>query len=764
MSNSEILDYSTLFPQLRPIKLSVLLVIHARLSLYQFHHKKFSYQTIIQILDLIFPEIKSDEAHSYSCLIIQSCCSIFSPLPNSNMNPSSLSSSTSISSANSINSIGNPISNNSCSSNNTNNSNNNNNNLNQHSFTQTGSNNSYFTSSIGNSNSSYLHSSTQYSTNLGYSPSSSIVGAPSNSLPSSNLNQNENASNIEALSAQQYQFNSDILANEVFFLDTIKNFVSQKCSHFYDQNFIASLNNFIRSDICINSNPNISPEKSEQVIRMLAQFRKIGLDMLFPQDVHEKILIIIYSCLKFYRVLTHRIIIDNINAIKSYLLLNSESVSNTKIRGILALLKQGELITTQGNKDVPVQLYLSNSINSYRDFRAKHDEYLMKYLKEFNILECEKLTASIIWKFSEEALEKRLEVINSFIEQLNLYYDTRDNSIFNIKFDFPDYLPQISNFTSYPHPQPNSPLYYYTQISPLSSSSSVNTDNLIASSFSRSHSFHELNYSLTPQSQDNLEITQPHSYLIPSASTISASHNNPPSSLPKHNSQQQASHSTTHSQLASHSSNFYSGTNVLPQHQQQQQHLQQQQQQQQQHYQHQTHHQQQHHQKHLQHYQPQQQPPPPPNNQNFNKVSSWYQTTGTNIYMGSQHSQSTSASNPQSSHMGNLNHPVHVNYTSHTGYHISNSQHIPCHTNPIGPSHASPRGSSSASHSSSHSSGSSSHGSSHSSSSHNSSPHNSPHPTQGHNQHPNQHPNFSYYNFNNRVYPNNTNKNNNNNY
>jgi DNA-binding GntR family transcriptional regulator len=47
------------------------------------------------------------------------------------------------------------------------------------------------------------------------------------------------------------------------------------------------------------------------------------------------------------------------------LISNIESVSKTKIRGVLALLKHGELLTTQGNQYATILLFCIHCGNYY---------------------------------------------------------------------------------------------------------------------------------------------------------------------------------------------------------------------------------------------------------------------------------------------------------------------------------------------------------------------------------------------------------------
>ena len=53
-----------------------------------------------------------------------------------------------------------------------------------------------------------------------------------------------------------------------------------------------------------------------------------------------------------------------------------ESVTKTKVRGVLALLKHANVLETCGTEGQPVQLSLSPSITSFLALRTAHDAYL----------------------------------------------------------------------------------------------------------------------------------------------------------------------------------------------------------------------------------------------------------------------------------------------------------------------------------------------------------------------------------------------------
>ena len=77
--------------------------------------------------------------------------------------------------------------------------------------------------------------------------------------------------------------------------------------------------------------------------------------------------------------MAHKELIDLIVAYKDQYKDNAlESVTKTKIRGVLALLKQADILLTVSPGGLPVQVTLSQHIYTFADLRYYHDRYLVR--------------------------------------------------------------------------------------------------------------------------------------------------------------------------------------------------------------------------------------------------------------------------------------------------------------------------------------------------------------------------------------------------
>ena len=99
-----------------------------------------------------------------------------------------------------------------------------------------------------------------------------------------------------------------------------------------------------------------------------------------------------------------------------------EHVSKTKVRGVLALLKHGDLLITQGAEGEPVRLYLAPGIETYKDLREKHDIFLGRYMLEHHLFIPAILKSELTWQFEEDVKAQRLETLNKLVTQLQHFY------------------------------------------------------------------------------------------------------------------------------------------------------------------------------------------------------------------------------------------------------------------------------------------------------------------------------------------------------
>lgn len=99
-----------------------------------------------------------------------------------------------------------------------------------------------------------------------------------------------------------------------------------------------------------------------------------------------------------------------------------ETVSKTKVRGVLALLKHGEMLITQGSDGEPVRLFLANGIDTFKDLRDRHDVFIMRYMTEHHLFIPAILKCELVWQFDEDTTRLRIEAMNKLMSKLEHYY------------------------------------------------------------------------------------------------------------------------------------------------------------------------------------------------------------------------------------------------------------------------------------------------------------------------------------------------------
>lgn len=180
----------------------------------------------------------------------------------------------------------------------------------------------------------------------------------------------------------------------------------------------------LNEDYRSSSLSRIECEKSEPIVRLLAQVRKIGMDILFPQITHDKILACIFAAIKSAATPAHRELIDMVMLVKeSRKISQLQGVSKTKVRGVLALLKHGDLLITHGAEGNPVRLFLAKGINSFKDLRERHDAFLLKYMLEHHLFMPGILKSELVWSVDEDTRLLRLEAMNRLAVSLQLFYN-----------------------------------------------------------------------------------------------------------------------------------------------------------------------------------------------------------------------------------------------------------------------------------------------------------------------------------------------------
>ena len=105
---------------------------------------------------------------------------------------------------------------------------------------------------------------------------------------------------------------------------------------------------------------------------------------------------------------------------------NLESVSKTKIRGVLALLKHGELLTTQSEYGEPVRLSLASGIESFQSLRERHDSFLKSYMIDHHLFIPSPLRSELLWQGDEASRLFKLETMNSLVLKVKLFFRSKE--------------------------------------------------------------------------------------------------------------------------------------------------------------------------------------------------------------------------------------------------------------------------------------------------------------------------------------------------
>ncbi len=137
----------------------------------------------------------------------------------------------------------------------------------------------------------------------------------------------------------------------------------------------------------------------------------------------SQILACIFVAIRSATTPAHRELIDMVMAVKeSNHVSQLDSVSKTKVRGVLALLKHGELLVTQGSEGEPVRLYLAYGINSFKELRERHDIFLNRYMMEHHLFIPAILKSELVWQVDDDMRVQRIEAMNKLVSQLQLFF------------------------------------------------------------------------------------------------------------------------------------------------------------------------------------------------------------------------------------------------------------------------------------------------------------------------------------------------------
>jgi len=119
----------------------------------------------------------------------------------------------------------------------------------------------------------------------------------------------------------------------------------------------------------------------------------------------------------------HRELIDMVMTVKeSNKVSQLEPVSKTKIRGVLALLKHGELLITQGEYGEPVRLSLAPGIETFKDLRERHDAFLSMYMMDHHLFIPAVLRTELVWQLDDETRAMRLDAMDKLVLKLKHFF------------------------------------------------------------------------------------------------------------------------------------------------------------------------------------------------------------------------------------------------------------------------------------------------------------------------------------------------------
>lgn len=97
-----------------------------------------------------------------------------------------------------------------------------------------------------------------------------------------------------------------------------------------------------------------------------------------------------------------------------------EAVSRTKVRGVLAILKQAEIIQKCGVVGEAVQLYLDEKITNFGMLRERHDKFLKDYMLENFMNIPEEYRAELLWQIDDKKRQDRLVIVGALVGQLQV--------------------------------------------------------------------------------------------------------------------------------------------------------------------------------------------------------------------------------------------------------------------------------------------------------------------------------------------------------
>ena len=123
------------------------------------------------------------------------------------------------------------------------------------------------------------------------------------------------------------------------------------------------------------------------------------------------------------RPVVHQRLIDLAMALKdSGYLPEVEYLSKSKVRGVLAILKQAELVGKCSGgglgEQLAAQLYLVEGVDRFEKLRECHDRYLQAYMVENQLHVPEELRGEVVWQVFAEERRRRVEQLEELMAVL----------------------------------------------------------------------------------------------------------------------------------------------------------------------------------------------------------------------------------------------------------------------------------------------------------------------------------------------------------
>lgn len=131
----------------------------------------------------------------------------------------------------------------------------------------------------------------------------------------------------------------------------------------------------------------------------------------------------LFAALKaFHRPVIHRELLHLAMVLKdSGYVTGVSHISKTKVRGLITILKQAEVILKCGALGDTVQLYLNDIVTNFGIVRDRHDQFLIGYMAESVIIIPEEMKGDILWQIPHDMREKRLEILDGLTNQLEVF-------------------------------------------------------------------------------------------------------------------------------------------------------------------------------------------------------------------------------------------------------------------------------------------------------------------------------------------------------